>query len=71
MSTSITPAVTPAINVTKDFKTSLVIGTRPSHQHVCGCMCNSPYCEEVREIPCQNHGGPPRIQQGLEPWRGR
>lgn len=54
-----------------DYKTALVIGTRPSHVHACGCECNSAYCEEVTHIPCQNHGGPPRIQGGYEPWRGR
>lgn len=54
-----------------DYKTALVIGARPSHVHACGCSCNSPYCEEVTVIPCQNHGGPPRIQPGYEPWRGR
>ena len=55
----------------QNFKTALVIGTHPQHRHVCGCLCNSPYCEEVSEIPCQNHGGPPRVHKGLEPWRGR
>ena len=55
----------------KAFKTALVIGPHPSHKHVCGCECNSPYCEDVNFIPCQNHGGPPRVHKGLEPWRGR
>jgi len=54
-----------------DFKTALVIGGRPAHTHSCGCLCNSPYCEEVTSISCQNHGGPPRIQPGYEPWKGR
>ena len=55
----------------QEFKRILVLGSHPSHKHLCGCECNSPYCEEVTVIPCQNHGGPPRVHKGLEPWRGR
>ena len=55
----------------ENFKTALVIGPHPTHKHACGCECNSPYCEDVNFIPCQNHGGPPRVHKGLEPWRGR
>lgn len=53
------------------YKTALIIGEHPQHKHACGHLCNSPYCEEVTNIPCQNCGGPPRVQRGLEPWRGR
>ena len=51
------------------YKERLVIGEHPTHTHACGCECNSPYCETPPLIECQNHGGPPRIQRGYEPWR--
>ena len=50
---------------------SLVVGSRPLHKHQCGHSCNSPYCEDVSNIPCENCGGPPMIVQGYEPWKGR
>lgn len=48
---------------------TLVIGEHPQHVHSCGCKCNSPYCETPPLIPCPNHGGPPIVLRGLEPWR--
>lgn len=69
MTSALSKGETPAIQL--DYKTALVIGSRPSHTHACGCQCNSPYCEEPLNIPCQNHNGPPRIQTGYEPWKGR
>lgn len=54
-----------------DYARALVIGPGPVHVHQCGCECNSGYCEDPPLIPCQNHGGPPRVQKGYEPWRGR
>jgi len=50
---------------------------QPVHVHRCPdghpWFCTSPYCEDVNERPtlaCENHGGPPPIQRGHEPWRG-
>src|SRR5258708_1195359 len=49
----------------------------PVHIHKCTqghpWYCSSPYCEDVNANPgllCENHGGKPTIQRGMEPWRG-
>jgi hypothetical protein len=50
----------------------------PVHVHKCTksnhpWFCSSPYCEDVNSNPallCENHGGRPTIQRGMEPWRG-
>lgn len=55
----------------KQVPTRLVVGTRPIHTHKCGHECNSPYCEDPKDLECENCGGPPRVQPGYEPWRGR
>jgi hypothetical protein len=36
----------------------LVVGSRPSHVHMCTHACNSPYCDEPRETDCEKCGGP-------------
>ncbi len=48
----------------------------PIHIHHCpeghDWPCTSTYCEDVNTVPrlCIEHGGPPPIVKGLEPWRG-
>lgn len=67
--------------IAKATEKNLVVGSRRAgvgadgpeafHVHMCGHKCNSPYCETPGVIDCENCGGPPRIQPGYEPWRGR
>lgn len=59
------------MNSEKIQTTKYVIGSRPVHAHVCGCQCNSPYCNDPQHVPCPEHKGPPIVVEGLEPWRGR
>ena len=55
-----------------------MLNGQPAHWHRCSegehvWFCPSPYCEDVaqdRVRSCVNHGGPPPILKGREPWRG-
>lgn len=58
-----------------DKPVSHVVGLYPSHVHTDQdgqeWSCNSPYCDEIKNVNPPEKGGPPIVHKGQEPWKGR